>query len=79
MFNIGDHIRYPSLQGGFVMNYYIIRTPEKQLPIFRVIKAEDGSLLLEIKDGKQIEVVSILWLLGEIFKVFRYAPKSHDL
>ena len=57
--------------------HHIIRTPEKQLPIFRVVKAEDGSLLLEIKVGKQIEVVSFVLLLGEIFKVFRYSPKSH--
>lgn len=62
-----------------MVDRHIIRTPEKALPICRVIKTQDGKPLLEIKNKQQMEIVSLLWLLEEIFKIFRYSPRSRDL
>lgn len=61
------------------MNHYIIRTPEKQLPVCRVMKTHDGKLLLEFKDKQQFETVSKQWLEEEIYRIFRFCPRSHDL
>ena len=61
------------------MNHQIIKTPEKQIPVCRVIKKKDGGLLLEFKGKKQFEIVSKQWLEEEIYRILRSCPRSHDL